>query len=440
MVQLLLLIIWGIHMKRTHEVFGISPSVLSDSYVDRGALDQQISRKLSRSLHIALRGESKCGKSWLRQKAIPNAIVVQCRLKTTVLDIYTDILAQLDIKLVIERTEKDSIKGSVEGTADFGWNLIAKIKAKVSGEVSDEETIKFKGVGQDINDLRFVADLINVSKRRVVVEDFHYLTSDERKIFSFDLKALWDYSCFFVIIGVWTKTNLLIHLNQDLMARIDEIEITWSPSNLAEVITKGSAALNIRVEPQLKSKILSDCYGNVGILQQLLLNTLDEHSVFEESTSLADINNENHYLTGALTFAEQLNPRFQKFAKDVSSGIRKRTEATGIYAHAMAVIIESDDHALINGLELSVIFEKASKRQPRILKGNLRTVLQKIEELQVDEEGRGLVVSFNDATEEVTAIDRTLLFYRKYITVPWPWDELIAEANRIHQVENKIII
>ena len=74
--------------KQTHEVFGISPTILADSYVDRGNLDKEISRKLRRPIHLALRGESKCGKSWLRQKNIPNAIVVQCRLKTTVLDIY----------------------------------------------------------------------------------------------------------------------------------------------------------------------------------------------------------------------------------------------------------------------------------------------------------------------------------------------------------------
>jgi stage III sporulation protein SpoIIIAA len=50
----------------TAQVFGISNTVLPDSYVDRGALDEQIQILLGRPTHIALRGESKCGKSWLR--------------------------------------------------------------------------------------------------------------------------------------------------------------------------------------------------------------------------------------------------------------------------------------------------------------------------------------------------------------------------------------
>jgi hypothetical protein len=53
-------------MKATSDVFGVSNEILPDSYVDRGQLDERIQLLLKRSTHIALRGESKCGKSWLR--------------------------------------------------------------------------------------------------------------------------------------------------------------------------------------------------------------------------------------------------------------------------------------------------------------------------------------------------------------------------------------
>jgi hypothetical protein len=85
--------------KKTSDVFGVSNTILPDSYVDRGSLDEHIQLLLERRTHIALRGESKCGKSWLRQKNIPNAITIQCRLKKKVIDLYTDALSQLQIKL-----------------------------------------------------------------------------------------------------------------------------------------------------------------------------------------------------------------------------------------------------------------------------------------------------------------------------------------------------
>ena len=76
------------HKKATSQVFGISHAVLPDSYVDRGALDQELKTLLGRPTHIALRGESKCGKSWLRQRTVPEALTVQCRMDRGVHDLY----------------------------------------------------------------------------------------------------------------------------------------------------------------------------------------------------------------------------------------------------------------------------------------------------------------------------------------------------------------
>lgn len=416
-------------LKATSDVFGIAPDVVVDSYVDRGDLDNEIKRVLGRNTHIALRGESKSGKSWLRQKNISSALVFQCRLKTSVIDIYTGILSQLGIKLVVEETSKDTFKGKVESTASFGVELISKLKLKMGLEESNEQSSKLSSIGHDINDLKFIADLINESGRRVVIEDFHYLSLDERQKFSFDLKALWDYKCFFVIIGVWTKTNLLIFLNSDLSGRITEISVHWSEPELRMVLDKGSSVLKINICPDIKKNIVSDCYNNVGLLQQLTLMYLDDEGIYEEQSTETDLCNMGAFESAAMKFAEQLNTRFQKFAKDVSSGIRNRKDSTGIYAHAMAVVMAADDDDLINGYALDEIFRISNGRENRIQKGNLRTVLQKLEELQIDEAERGLVLAYNDATDEISAIDRTLLFYRKYVTVKWPWEDLIRECK-----------
>jgi hypothetical protein len=96
----------------------------------------------------------------------------------------------------------------------------------------------------------------------------------------------------------------------------------------------------------------------------------------------------------------------------------------------MAVILESSDSDLMRGLSADRIFEIANSRQNRIQRGNLTKVLDKFEELQVDEDGRGLVLSYNEATGEVSVVDRQLLLYRRYATVKWPWEEMINEADR----------
>ena len=106
-----------------------------DSYVDPGALDEALKKLLSRSTHIALRGESKCGKSWLRQRALPDAITVQCRLDRGAHDIYVDALSQLGVKLTLENLASGKISGRVEASAKLGEGLIAKVVgAEAKGE------------------------------------------------------------------------------------------------------------------------------------------------------------------------------------------------------------------------------------------------------------------------------------------------------------------
>lgn len=96
----------------------------------------------------------------------------------------------------------------------------------------------------------------------------------------------------------------------------------------------------------------------------------------------------------------------------------------------MAVVLEeSSDEELLKGVGIDKIHQKAHARQKRIQKGNLDTILRRIEDLQVDGDGRGLVLAYNQRDQEVTVVDRQLLFYRRYATVKWPWDELIREAE-----------
>ena len=106
--------------KAADQVFGVSPKILPDSYIDRGSLDTHLKKELGRSNHLALRGESKCGKSWLRQKIISNAIIVQCRLRKLVVDLYTDILSQLEVRLTLENAKTGKLKGVIEATGSLG--------------------------------------------------------------------------------------------------------------------------------------------------------------------------------------------------------------------------------------------------------------------------------------------------------------------------------
>lgn len=416
--------------KQTHEVFGMSNTILADSYVDRRALDGELTKLLARRVHVAIRGPSKCGKSWLRQRVLPSSITVQCRLGFSNVDIYTSALAELGIKLIVEEATKYNFKGSVEGQVSAGNALIGKVAGKASGDAGYEHSEKAQKLGHSVNDLRFIADLIIASGRRLVIEDVHYLTSEQREILAYDLKALWDYGCFIVVVGVWGNANMFVHLNPDLSGRVEELTIEWQPEDLRQIIDKGSRALSIHISREIQNHVIKDCFGNAGLLQRLVLKMLDEAKIHEAQDSVVEVNNDDYYLAAAMSVADQLNGVYQKFAERVASGIRTRNDSTGIYAHAMEAIINADDVRHLLGIPVDEIFDIAHRRQARIQKSNLKAVLRKIDGLQVDKDGRGLVVTYDDEDEKVLNVDRQLLFYRKYVTINWPWEELIVEAEK----------
>lgn len=416
--------------KQVSDVFGMSPDVLPDSYVDRGALDEKVSNLLAANkLHLTLRGPSKSGKSWLRRTVLTDPIVVQCLHRKTCADLYTDALSQLGVELRVQDTRTSSFKGNVSAMGEAGFKLLSKLGLTVSTEWQTSDAATTKPAGRDINDLRFVADIIRESGRRLVIEDFHYLSREERSSFAFDLKAFWDWGVMIVIIGVWSEDNLLLTLNTDLTGRVEELTVEWNNDDLARILDKGGSVLNIRFDDPLRSHLVEVAYGNAGQLQTLVVRALSGIGIKQGAPSYSRFVDSAICDNAAMEYADQLNPRYQTFAKNVAQGIRKRTRSTNIYAHTMAVIMNAADSELVKGLSTDVLYQRARERQPRILLGNLKSVLAKIETLQVDSEGRGLVLAY-DEKKGVSVVDRQLLLYRRFATVSWPWEEIIEASSQ----------
>lgn len=101
----------------------------------------------------------------------------------------------------------------------------------------------------------------------------------------------------------------------------------------------------------------------------------------------------------------------------------------------MWTIFDLDDETLLEGATCDKIFEISKKREDRIQKGNLRAILRKFDELQVDSTGKGLILTFDEGNDAILVVDRTVLFFRKYQTFPWPWNTL---ANEIEENQAEI--
>ena len=420
-------------MPYTNEVFGVSPHINQYSYCDRRGLDGKFTRLLRRDVHIAIKGPSKCGKSWLRQKCLNDAILVQCRLGMTADDIYRQALSSLGVQFDIQKSSETNFLAELSGGGEFKVPLLAKAEAGVSGSIEHNQGSSTPlDFATSIQNLEFIATSIRDSGRRLVIEDFHYLNLETRAKLAFDLKTFWDYNCKVIIIGVWTQTNLLTYMNPDLTGRIEEISIEWTDDELRQVIDNGSQALMIQINDNIKNDMICDSFGNVGILQSLLLRLVEDEAGIEKTQdSNTPIGDPEFYDNAAKGYANQLDGLYQQFAQTLSTGIRQRKKkSTGIYALSMEAIVNATDRQLMKGFSRDDIYTITSGKEPRIKKGNLKSVLKKLVELQRPETGRSLVISYDESIDSIFAIDLQLLFYRKHHTMKWPWEEMAEEARQ----------
>lgn len=125
----------------------------------------------------------------------------------------------------------------------------------------------------------------------------------------------------------------------------------------------------------------------------------------------------------------QSKSAYDDFAKKVTAGIRQRNNSTHIYAYTMEAIMRHSDAELAAGVSVHKIYELAHARQDRINLGNLRNILGKLEFIQADDDGRGLILQYSEDDDVVSVVDHQLLLYRHFRENPWPWDIVISEIE-----------
>jgi hypothetical protein len=100
---------------------------------------------------------------------LQDPLVVQCRLGKPFTDIYVDALSQLEIKLTIKESKEGVIKGSLSASGEFGTKLLSKVGLGANIALDNKAAVDTKSVGHDIDDLRFIAEILKNCGRRLAV-------------------------------------------------------------------------------------------------------------------------------------------------------------------------------------------------------------------------------------------------------------------------------
>lgn len=414
---------------RLNEVFGIATRINTASYVNRGGLDELLGYYLSTERHIAIHGDSKQGKSWLRGRLLDAAdtIVVQCQVDSSPVSLFREALGTLDVRAEIRRVGRGKLEGQLDFSAggELGNVVLGKVTvdAGASGTAARERETETEPIGKTPADLSWVARTLRASGKRLVVEDFHYVSEDNRKDFAFMLKALGDYGINVIVVGVWPEDHLLTYYNGDLDGRVEDIRLVWGDEELNEVLVRGGEALNIDMTDELRAELVRDAYGNVGLIQRLAEQVCLAAGVLERRADRLKIEVGNEISTARRTVSERMRARYDAFADDFVRGMKRMTEGLEVYKHMLRAFTRSNTEELLDGIDSRELLRRIQEEVPgtTIRQSDLTQALDRVDRLQVKIGVQPQVLTYNRDRRRLFLADRSFLFYRQYGAPTWPW-------------------
>ena len=415
-------------MIRLTEVFGITTAIPTFTYVDRDGLDGKFEHFLHADRHVVIYGASKQGKTSLRRKQLPeqNCVVVPCKPEHRLEDLYREIRRQLGLKdLYASKTVTASgSKATAEAKGGASVPFLARAEAGGSLEVDTSRSGERSYTHvTDEGSLVALAEEIRKSQKRVIIEDFHYLSEVERHRLAFDLKAFWDLSIFFIIIGVWAEQNLLIVYNNDLNGRVEEVDVRWEDEDLQQVLSKGEEALNVLFDAPIKQSLVIDAAGNVGLLQRLAEKLCINSGVVKRDDDVTVVEDDSVVERSRDQICASQENRYHTFVSLIGAGFKdpERTKLK-MYHHLVRVCFESDESELLSGISRQVLLGRIQEFEPEANMSVLSAALSRLNRLQSDRRVFPPVLAYNNVAKTVALVDREFLFFRKHTKRSWPWD------------------
>ncbi|CAA2102132.1 hypothetical protein [Methylobacterium sp. Leaf106] len=417
------------------EAFGVGRDVPLN-YVARPNVDGEFLDSLTREKHVVIYGSSKQGKTTLRRHCLDDAdyIVISCVNTMSLADLNGAILKAAGYR--IQQTFTKTVGGAWKFGAEFVGEgkvpFFAKASAKTTGarETTDqraETTRKLEIDISDVNDIIMALQEIKFSKF-IILEDFHYLSADVQKSFSFALKAYHENSklCF-VIVGVWRDKNRLIYYNGDLTNRVVSVDVdVWSNEHLREVISVSEALLNIKIDEEAIRGVIYHSGDSVALVQEACYRICKSADILQTCDELTDVGRGVDAEKIVREIVNDQAGRYSAFITNFSEGFQPTP--LEMYKWVAYAVLVSPIEALESGLRRQQVALIIKNKHPEGLKlneGNITQALQNTASLQVLKSIRPIIFDYDQTTRVLTVVDRSFLIWLAH----QDREELLAEVG-----------
>lgn len=417
-------------IRRPHleEVFTTGSVPFDDVYVDRGSLDARVRDAQLAGSHMAIHGESKLGKTWLRARLLPEHsapespttgvwyVRAQCTPGMTAEEAVASALGRMDVTERIALTDAETSEQEGEARLD-----VSGLSAGATSRHGASSSVDRRPVGQGAKDLGWIAERFRQARRRPVFEDFHNLSDSEQRRMAFTIKALGDWGVPCVVAGIWSDNHLLTFHDGELDGRIEDLHVRWTGDELEQVLHKGCVALNVSIAAPLVAALRTDAHSSPGLLQQLARELLREAHVGRRRLRTIRIEDDALYRTARDRVVVSIAGRFNPFVDRLHDHVEEGTRS-GVFSNLLWVVFErASDIDLIEGVQVDRLVAEMAINDPGVRTPDLVAALERLDHAQRLHEVHPAVLAYDRVRGRLVLADRRLLLYRRRYSRAWPW-------------------
>lgn len=337
----------------------------SITFVKRENLERSVKAwEMNKSKHLLIFGPSKSGKTslWRKYVSKESVIKVPCNSNKSIIDVYSEILFELNSFYTVEKQEELGLKSGflAEMTGLLG---LFTAKAQAHSEVNTSNSDKRVPVTSPNIGVNLLIKYLKPSRKIIILEDFHYANDELKHQLSQDLKAFSDDECPWIIVGIQHKTSKLLSYNIDLQQRIAEIPVEgFTDEQLIKIIELGESALNIKFSPEIKTKILEEAIGSASLVQNICQRICIMLNITCTSINQVEINNPAVLYTACKDIAYENKHYYEDVIKNIALGGRS-DGSTEKYKWFLKLIRDVDvpEHGLRNTEILNFLKELGHK-------------------------------------------------------------------------------
>lgn len=289
-------------MLTPNDVFtpGKIPIRPTNIYAARGESEDIFKKALRRGLIPVIYGEYGVGKTSMarhvmREVEKENRLVnIESVADKSLQDVFTRCLEKLGYTVTTTvlnaNSASSSLEQSAQAEASSGWLKAIVASKRTKSKTSTIQTEE-KFVVTTPTDSKII-EICEQNKVVLLIDELHRATSSFNSDLSKFLKIFGNANCNnfrIVLLGTSSDASRLVTSDPGIDRLLQEVHLKSMDFHEAEfVITKGMSDLAIKIDQDVKDRLVKTCVGSPSILQYLALETAE--IAFERNPRIANMN------------------------------------------------------------------------------------------------------------------------------------------------------